>query len=219
MNPPSAIEQIIRLYDRIGPLADSTAFYVDPALNRLTKSAFLREAGRIVEVGGGTGRYAERLLQSVLPADARYIDLEPSRRMRELAQRRLSRWSARAGIRPLDDPLPEDWRGAVDRYVATYVLNVLPSEDAIQERLEHAHRVLADKGLLCLVNQTYGRSGVERAIGKFWMAVYGVTPAVLGNCRLLEVPQYLARSRWRVCSLEVVCRFGFCSEVLVAEKR
>lgn len=60
----------IRLYDRIGRLADSTASYVDPALNRLTQLASLREAKRIVEVGGGTGRYAARLMQGVFPSDA-----------------------------------------------------------------------------------------------------------------------------------------------------
>ncbi len=209
----------VGLYDRIGPLADSAAFYVDPALNRLTELASLRDARRVVEVGGGTGRYAERLLQSVLPADAQYIDLEPSRRMRELAQVRLAQWRARARIQCLDDPLPEDWLGGIDRYVATYVLNVLTSEGAIRERLEHAHRVIADNGLLCLVNQTYGRSGAERLIGEFWLCVYDVKPAILGNCRLLEAQQYLDGTRWHVRSREVVCRFGFCSEVLVAVKR
>lgn len=139
--------------------------------------------------------------------------------MRELAQMRLAPWSARARIRALDDPLPLEWRGEVDRYVATYVLNVLPSEDAIRRLLERAHDALADSGLLCLVNQTYGRAGAERIISALWMRIYGATPAVLGNCRLLEARQYLDGSRWHLRSRDVVSRFGFCSEVLVAEKR
>ena len=81
MKLPSVTGESTRLYDRIGPLADSTVFYVDPALNRLTELASLREAERIVEVGADTGRYAERLLQGVLPAYAQYIDLEPNRRI------------------------------------------------------------------------------------------------------------------------------------------
>jgi SAM-dependent methyltransferase len=219
MKPPSAPAENTRLYDRIGPLTDITAFYVDPALNRLTQLASLREAKRIVEVGAGTGRYAARLMQDVFTADARYIDLEPSPRMRDLAQMRLAQWRTRSTIRPLDDALPQEWRGAVDRYIATYVLNVLPNEDAIRRLLERSHDALADSGLLCLVNQTHGRAGTERIISALWMRVYGVTPAILGQCRLLEARQYLEGSRWRVRSREVVGRFGFCSEVLVAEKR
>ena len=219
MNPRSASERVVRLYDRIGPLTDSTTFYVDAALNRLTELASLAEAKRIVEVGAGTGRYAERLLRTILPPNAQYIDLDPSRRMRELARGRLVPWSSRVRIRSLEDPLPGQWNGTVDRYVATYVLNVLPNGAAIRERLEHAHHVLADDGLLCLVNQTFGQRGFERLISTLWMLVYGARPAVLGNCRMLDAQQYLDGAAWRVRSREVVRRFGFCSEVLVAAKR
>ena len=135
------------------------------------------------------------------------------------ASSKAASWNDRARFWPLDDPLPQEWRGEVDRYVATYVLNVLPSDDAIRRLLERAHESLGDSGLLCLVNQTYGRTIVERIISAVWMRVYSATPAVLGNCRLLEARQYLDGSRWHVRSREVVSRFGFCSEVLVAEKR
>ncbi len=210
---------VVRLYDCIGPLADSAAFYVDAALDRLTQLAAMHEASRIVEVGAGTGRYAARLLQHVLLADAQYADFEPSRRMRELAQQRLTPWRTRITIQRLDDQLPEAWANSVDRYIATYVLNVLPDRDAIRDRLEHAHRTLSDNGLLCLVNQTEGLTALQRTISTLWRGVYGAAPALLGNCRLLHARQYLDESQWIIHHCEVVCRLGFCSEVLVAAKR
>ncbi|HEY8312708.1 MAG TPA: class I SAM-dependent methyltransferase [Candidatus Baltobacteraceae bacterium] len=217
-NRLNATDKIVQLYDRLESLADSTAFYVDPAVNRMTKLGSLCSALRIVEVGGGTGRHAQRWLQCELPAGARYVDLEPSEQMRTLARRRLAAWSNRADVQGLDG-LPDGWDGAADRYIATYVLNVLSSDDAIRERLQHAHRTLADTGLLCLVNQTFGRGAVERAVATLWMRLYRVVPAALGNCRLLSARPFLDAANWKIEHCELVCRFGFCSEVVVASKR
>ncbi len=104
--------------------------------------------------------------------------------------------------------------------MATYVLNVMPDNETVYEQLGHAHRMLSPTGLLCMVNQTYGGSGVQRAISKAWMRLYKHVPSILGNCRLIDVQRdYLDDASWRVHYREVACRFGFCSEVLVAGKR
>ena len=218
MSPARATQRVVALYDRVGSFADFTAFYVDAAVDRLTELASMREAACIVEVGGGTGRYAERLLQHSLRADATYIDVEPSRRMRDLASARLDRWRNRVIIRDVGDMLEADG-GTADRYVMTYVLNVLPDEDAIRQRLQHAHRTLGQGGLLCLVNQTFGQSITERLMSAAWMRMYRVAPTILGNCRLLSARPYVDDSRWRIVKGEIVRRFGVCSEVLVAAKR
>ena len=218
MSSARTAQRVVALYDRVGSFADITAFYVDASVDRLTELASMHEAACIVEVGGGTGRYAERLLQRSLGADAKYIDLEPSHRMRELARARLDHWRNRVTIEGLDDML-EVGGGTADRYVMTYVLNVLPDEDAIGERLQHAHRTLDKAGLLCMVNQTFGKSMSERLISAAWMRLYCVAPTLLGNCRLLSARPYLDDLRWRIVKCEIVRRYGVCSEVLVAAKR
>lgn len=97
---------------------------------------------------------------------------------------------------------------------------MLPDNEAIYEQLDHARRMLSPNGLLCMVNQTYGRDGFQLAISKTWMNLYKRIPSVLGNCRLIDAQRdYLNDSCWRVQYREVICRFGFCSEVIVAEKR
>ena len=220
MNQHKTTDQIVQLYDRVGPLADIAGFYVHAALDQLTKVAHFETAQRVLEVGGGTGRFAARLLEHELPPDAQYVDTDPSATMRKLATRRLEHWQTRADVRTLQDGRIDAWIGHVDRYVTTYVLNVLPNSEAICEQLNHAHRMLSPTGLLCMVNQTYGCDGIQLAISKAWMRLYARVPSILGNCRLIDVQRdYLDDSRWRIHTREVVCRFVFCSEVIVAGKR
>ncbi len=210
---------IVQLYDRVGSWADVTRFYVDPALDRLTDLACFQHAQRLLEIGGGTGRFAARLLKHVLQPDAQYIDIEPSATMRTLAACRLAGWSARADVRDLQDGQSRTSAGWADRYVATYVLNVLSDDAAIHGQLDHAHDMLSPTGLLCVANQTVGCNGAQRAISDAWMRLYEQAPSVVGNCRLINVRRdYLDDSRWRVHHREIVCRFGFCSEVIVAGK-
>ncbi|MBC5826242.1 MAG: class I SAM-dependent methyltransferase [Candidatus Eremiobacteraeota bacterium] len=200
-------------------MADIAGFYVHAALDQLTKVACFENAQRVLEIGGGTGRFAARLLEHELPNDAQYVDMEPSATMRKLATRRLEHWQTRADVRTLQDGRIDAWIGRVDRYVATYVLNVLPDNEAIHEQLNRAHRMLSPTGLLCMVNQTYGRDGFQLAISKTWMRLYERMPNVLGNCRLIDAQRdYIDDSCWRVHYREVVCRFGFCSEVIVVGK-
>jgi len=158
-------QEIVRFYNGIGRHVDAGAFYVDPALARLTVLGEFDAVTRVVEIGGGSGRYAASLLSAALPNDARYVDIEPSETMRELAYSRLAPWRDRVRILASDDFLTKDFEGWAERCIATYVVNVLPDAQTIQGLAQRAHGLLARGGMLCLVNQTHGASLLERVIG------------------------------------------------------
>jgi len=85
---------------------------------------------RLLELGGGSGAFAEVMLKRLLELDAlpeRYAILEPSADLRERQRERL----ARALIPPvfdlvewLDGPFPDDWDGVV---FANEVIDALPT--------------------------------------------------------------------------------------------
>jgi len=79
-----------RVYDRIGSLQDSQAFYEDRATDLLVQFGDFARARRVFEFGCGTGRFAARLLQQELPSDAVYhgVDLSPT--MVRLAEERIA---------------------------------------------------------------------------------------------------------------------------------
>jgi ubiquinone/menaquinone biosynthesis C-methylase UbiE len=102
-----------------------------------------------------------------------------------------------------------------DRFVSSYVLDLLSKED-IRMLLAEAHRVLEPSGLLCIVGLTHGTSPSARIAGWLWQRLFRVNPKAVGGCRAVIVEKLLDDSSWSVRYSNVVTRFGISSEILVA---
>ena len=136
--------------------------------------------------------------------------------MTRLAEERLARWKDRAVVRQSDGAARQpDPDGSFDRFVATYVLDLMP-EPTIREVLDEARRLLTGGGSLCLVGLTEGRGTISRAICAAWKGLHAVSPRLVGGCRPLRVEEFLDRDAWRIGHAEVVSAWGICSEIVVA---
>jgi ubiquinone/menaquinone biosynthesis C-methylase UbiE len=203
-------------YDRIGRWQDTQRFYEDHATDDLIAHADLRQARSVLEFGAGTGRLGARLLRDHLPPTARYHGVDVSTTMVTLARERLAPWPERATIEQTDGvPRLRVPDATVDRFVSTYVLDLLSVED-IALVLEEAHRVLTTDGLLCLVSATHGRSALERGVMGLFGRLHALSPRLVGGCRAIDVLSALPPGRWRVVHRRVVSKWGVPSEVLVA---
>src|SRR5512143_3597440 len=191
-----------RVYDRIGARQDTQAFYENAALAVLLRHGAFAEATRVFELGCGTGRVAELLLDAHLPATASYrgIDLSPT--MVGLARARLARFGARAQVAlATGDPPRDEPAAAYDRFLSTYVLDLL-SDDDIAAVLVEAHRMLVPGGLLCLTSLSTGCGPGSRLVARVWSAVHRWRPALVGGCRPLELLPLLAPEAWAVRHIE-----------------
>jgi SAM-dependent methyltransferase len=210
-----SIDQARAFYDRFGAKQDLQRFYEDPALDQLLANADLRTARAVVEFGCGTGRLAARMLDELLPADAVYFGYDVSETMVGLARARLARFGVRASIARSDGsarlPLAT---GSCDRFVCTYVLDLLARGDARAVASEAA-RVLARDGRICLTSLTRGTSPFSRILQSVWEAAWQLRPQLVGGCRPIELADSIG-SRWRIQYREIVCTLGLCSEVLIA---
>jgi SAM-dependent methyltransferase len=206
------------LYDRIGRWQDTQRFYEDEATAELVAHADLHQARSVFEFGVGTGRLAARLLVDHMPAGARYFGIDISATMVALARERLGPWRDRARVEQSDgSPGIHAPDGAFDRFVSTYVLDLLSRED-IAAVLAEAWRVLAPEGLLCLVSATHGRTLSERLIMGLATRLHTISPTLVGGCRAIDLSSALEPRRWRVIYHEVVSKWGIPSEVLVAAR-
>lgn len=204
------------LYDRIGRWQDTQRFYEDRATGELIAHSDLRNARAVVELGCGTGRIAERLLRSELPATARYHGIDISSTMVSLASRRLASWRDRATVAQSDgSPRIEAPDAAYDRFVSTYVLDLLSADD-IGRVLAEAHRLLTPDGLLCLVSATHGKRPVERLVTGVAARLHAWSPSVVGGCRAIDLRSFVRADHWHVLYRTVVSKWGVPSEVLVA---
>jgi ubiquinone/menaquinone biosynthesis C-methylase UbiE len=210
--------QVIAFYDRFGSAQDRQGWYEDPALERLIALGRFEQARSLCEFGCGTGRLAARLLGSVLPADATYLGVDASATMAALATERLQRWAPRARVAHSDGSLRVPGEiAAWERFLCTYVLDLLP-EDDILALLEEAARVLAPRGLLCVAGLTHGRGAVAGAVSRLWSLAHALNWRLVGGCRPLNLAPLLPPHRWRVLHDEAVAAWGITSQVLVAER-
>lgn len=212
-------EQAKAFYDSFGAKQDAQAFYEDRAVEALIAHGDFAGVRAVIEFGCGTGRLAATLLGRHMGGDATYVGLDVSSTMVELARKRLEPWRDRAEVRRTSGSMALDVPSAgFDRFVSTYVLDLL-GEDDIRRLLAEAGRVLSAEGRLCLAGLTHGRAPLARLVSRTWQLVHSLRPSLVGGCRPIAVSDFLDRARWKVLHRAVIARYGVSSEVLVAERR
>jgi ubiquinone/menaquinone biosynthesis C-methylase UbiE len=207
------------VYDRIGARQDTQAFYEDRATEFLISHGEFDRANRVFELGCGTGRFALRLLSEHLPENARYLGVDLSSTMANLARQRLAPYSSRAQVILTDGSLPTvETLGRCDRFVSNYVLDLL-SEDDIATVIREAHRMLEPSGLLCLSSLSMGSGPLSGLVARAWSFVHAVRPSLVGGCRPLDLLAWLPSARWQVRHHARVAPFSVPSEVVIAQPR
>jgi ubiquinone/menaquinone biosynthesis C-methylase UbiE len=206
-------------YDRFGRRQDWQSIYEGRALHHLIAAGAFEKARAVLEIGCGTGAFAADLLERHLPPSTTYLGTEISTTMATLAKGRIAPWAARAEVRLTDGaprlPFPD---GAFDRFVANYLLDLLPGEEIVT-LLAEAHRVLAPGGRLCLLSLTHGAGPFSRFVVWLWQRAHALRPRLVGGCRPVDLLTFLPERSWRVLSHEVVVALGLPSEVVVAARR
>ena len=206
-------------YDRFGSKQDKQAFYEDPAIRVLIGHAHFDKAEAVVEFGCGTGRFAKCLLADHLSEKATYWGCDISKTMVALTEHRIRPYGGRAKVVEMDGGLGFPQADAdADRFVSTYVLDILSGED-IQRVLNEAHRILREDGLLCLVSITSGTHWFSKLIMGLWKWIHTLRPTLVGGCRPIELSQYPLSDDWDINHQSIVVAFGVASEVMVAKKR
>ena len=206
--------QAKRFYDRMGRGQDLQGFYEDRALNDLIAQASFEAARSVFELGCGTGRLADRLLDHHLPADATYVGVDISDTMVGLSRARLQRFDRRAQVLLIDGSVPlPGGDGTFDRFVSTYVFALLDPEDSTA-MLGEARRLLAPDGLLCVVSLAPGPTRTTRLVSSVWTAIWSRLPVAVGGCRPIDLCQLL--QGWHIEYQSLISAWGLTSELVIA---
>lgn len=139
--------------------------------------------------------------------------------MVSLSRSRLAPWFPRARVELLEPPalvLPAD-AGTVDRFVATYVFDLLSPEDA-QALLGEAARLLTSDGLLGVVSLTNGTNPASRILSSGRKAIAKRWPGLLGGCQPIDLPDLLSGPASAITHFELTVRFAIPSHVVIARR-
>ena len=211
-------EEAKAFYDRFGAKQDAQGFYENPALDEMVKHSEFNQAHSVFEFGCGTGCFADRLFKDHLSQECKYLGVDVSSTMVDLARHRLKPWGQRARIK-LSEGSPH-WEGfnvQFDRFVSTYVLDLLAPED-LEKIMRSAHGMLSPQGLVCLVSLTFGKSGIRKLVSGLWRWVFYLSPKRVGGCRPIRINEYLSPHQWQVQHHGIVSSFGISSEIMVARR-
>jgi ubiquinone/menaquinone biosynthesis C-methylase UbiE len=210
------LEEAKAYYDSFGAKQDSQTFYEGPAIKRLITNGHFDEAVSVFEFGCGTGRLAQELIDEHLPPDAIYCGTDVSSTMIQLARESLKTFGPRAMVTQastsVDVPVGDD---SIDRFISTYVFDLLPQAVA-KKVLEEAHRVLQADGLLCLASITEGTTFISRIVMDIWKWIFSQKPSLVGGCRPTELTELLPATQWQIRHQSVVVSWGIASEVVIA---
>lgn len=211
-------DDICRFYNRMGKTQDKQAFYEDTAINRMIRLGRLSDASAVFEFGCGTGRLAERLLTNDLSSLARYVAIDLSPTMIGLARDRLQSFGQRCRVHRSAGGFDfSSYGGRFDRFVTTYVLDLLTFEE-IRGVFASAHAITRPGGLFCHAGLTVGIGPVSKTTSTLWTLTHRLRPMLLGGCRPLEVATLIPRQSWRLIHREVTVSMAIPSEVVIAER-
>ncbi|MBT8139711.1 MAG: class I SAM-dependent methyltransferase [Gammaproteobacteria bacterium] len=212
-------DEVIRFYDKFGAKQDQQGFYEDAALNLMIELGRFTEAENVFEFGCGTGKLAERLLSTSLPATAHYAGTDISSTMVRLAKTRLSGFEGRTKVQKSDGGFDvSHLGGAFDRIVCTYVLDLLSPSD-IKDCLAGAHAAMNKGGLFCHAGLTKGVGPISKITSSAWTLVHRINPSLVGGCRPLMLNDYLPAQQWERIHREVVVSSWIASEVVILKAR
>jgi len=210
------LEEARSFYNRFGAKQDNQTFYEAPALHSLIANSKFDQTTSVFEFGCGTGRFALELLSQHLPSKAQYRGVDISTTMIRLASTRLAPFASRANVTLATDHVTiqvDD--NSIDRFVSTYLLDLLPSE-IVGQVIHGAHHTLKADGLLCLTGVTEGTTLFSRIVMNSWRWLFSRKPSLLGGCRPTQLLEHLPTAEWRVQYHTVVVAWGIASEVLIA---
>ncbi|RZV37383.1 MAG: class I SAM-dependent methyltransferase [Acidimicrobiales bacterium] len=177
------------------------------------------EAENVFEFGCGTGRLAEQLLSTRLPRTAHYVGTEISATMVRLAKARLSEFEGRAKVQLSDGDFDiSSVAGRFDRFVSTYVLDLLSPAD-IKNCLAFAHSAMTAGGLFCHAELTKGIGPVSKTTSSGWALLHRINPVFVGGCRPLVLNDYIIARQWETIHREIVVSSCIASEIVVLQAR
>jgi ubiquinone/menaquinone biosynthesis C-methylase UbiE len=206
-----------RFYDSYGARQDGHR-HEDVAREELQELSRFESACNVFELGCGTGSFAKKLFEESFPTTTRYLGVDVSTTMVELAKETLVEFPRRARVVRTDGELrfgePD---GFYDRFVANYVFDLMPKEQ-IRQGLSEAHRLLAKEGLLCIVNLTYGQTHFSRAVSGLWSRLQRLAPVTVGGCRPIDITEYLPEPFWEIEESKIVTAAGVPSQVTLARR-
>jgi len=202
--------------DLMAPLEDEARFVLADRIGLILSESSLD----VLEIGCGTGRWAEGLIAG--GAIGRYVGVDSSSTMCYNAASRLSSADIDATCRVvgadarqegvLKDACKRYFDDTPDMILCAYVLDLFDDRDLDKVLAECRELLTGSDGQLGVCSICSGSPVMEA-----WEAIWKANPGLVGGCRPIDLSTRLKNSGWSVTVDERVDAFGYLSQILVAK--
>lgn len=208
---PSRVKNLYRgvawFYDSWGKLTEGKAS------DRLLDLASVADGSSVLEVAVGTGRLFEKIASLNPSGHLEGVELAPAMLRRARQRMQASDTRASYNLQEADAyhlPFPD---AEFDYLFNAYMLDLLPEED-FPALLGEFRRVLKPGGKLAIASFSPGRTRLNR----FWYWLARFAPALLTDCRPIEVDKALSKAGFEILHSEEISQNTFPSSVVLARK-
>jgi len=216
-------QKIRSFYNATGKLQDSQNFYEAPCLsfvldkvaNKIERNH--KEISTAVEIGMGTGHFAQQLLDNYMPEEVNYYGYDISDRMIDLAEKNLSgcKQNIQLERRDICRRLPHG-ANSVDMIFANYLFDIMDDQET-DELIGELSRILKPGGVSYISNICTGTSIFSAATMFLWRLMYQIWPKLVGFCRPVAPGTRFSQPEWNITT-KYITAYGISSHVIIAQK-
>lgn len=207
--------KVVQFYDLVGGVLMNDWYHYlfeERAMDVMIEGCGFETGQRVVEVGPGSGFLADKILRKVKEKNRNfdgssavetgkyfsYTGVDMSRTMHDISAQRLAPFldDGVVNLHVVNDTfdfiLSGLENGSVDRFIFTYVLDLLPPNvirgfaNTIPEKMNHLNNAK-----VCIVNLTFGFSPLSRIVTNVWQILYQILGGgYVGGCRPIHALDY-----------------------------
>ena len=213
-------KQAREYYNWFGSAQDQQAWYEDAAVQLLSRRIDWEHVDHVLEIGGGTGRWADYFLRHHLSSTASYQMIDVSQTMVGLNKPYLERWQPRYRVDLIDgsiDSLVEYWSTHPRQLLLGFYVFDIFSDAMLTKFFQYLDQRVMPQCQVAMVNLSLGQHDLSRLVSMTWHTVHSLWPSLVGRCRPMSLAAICQRycPRWKIDYRHVVTRWGIPSEILL----
>jgi phospholipid N-methyltransferase len=223
---------VVRFYNLFGGVLMNDFYhhtFEEKAMDVMVQHCGFNSRQDIVEIGPGSGFLAAKLLSQIEKEEGdergpTYVGVDMSKTMFDKASGRLNSYIKKGSVQIVlvNDTFAfiESLEPVIDRFVFTYVLDLLPHSEIIRFAEALKSKLRPNSGKVCIVNLTYGFNPFSRVVTNIWQLIYTTFGgASVGGCRPLNSLIYFhVGNGYNVEHVTRVESSGLPSEVVVLSR-
>lgn len=206
-----------RFFDRFGAALELINIFDSAAYDSLLSLVEVCNPQNILEIGGGRGNLACKILTQLGNSVENYTVTEASKENVKIIRRKTSSFR-NVEVVLVDGTVP--YKLPLTKYdcvLSAYVLDMM-SPDRCAVETSFINGILSNQGFAAVLSTTHGQSWPSKIVMSSWKMAHHVNPLLVGGSKITSLKTHFSNDNWEKVNCRVVESCFLASELLFATK-